>query len=140
MVEAASKRMRKNLSILFTEVKDIKPLLSMDWLGQFIWTIRLIKKSTTQTDQPEGEEIFTQIEKLFKTNKLTKDTEIGIQIKPGHLPIKQKARPKPYHLQIYVEKATNKLIKSRQLQKVQKVDEDCFVPPVVVTMKKKQIS
>ena len=57
-------------------------------------------------------------------------------MKPGHLPIKQKPRPKPHHLQNYVQK--NKLNKSGHLEKVQKVD-NCFVSPVVITVKKKLV-
>ena len=57
-------------------------------------------------------------------NQTIKVTEIKTQLKPGHLPLKQKARPIPYHLQNYVEKELNKLNKSGHLEKVQKTDED----------------
>ena len=58
----------------------------MDWLRDIHWTIRHIEKSTTPGDQSERDETITQIEKLFNTNRTIKDTEIKIQLKPGHLP------------------------------------------------------
>ena len=60
--------MRKNISMLVTEREDIKPLLGMDWLREFNWTIRHIKKTTTTSEQSEKYKIFTHIEKFFKTN------------------------------------------------------------------------
>ena len=56
-------------------------------------------------------------------------------MKPGHYPVKQKARPIPLHLQDTVGKATEKLTKSGHLERVKQVDDDCFVSPVVITVK-----
>ena len=87
----------------------------------------------------ERDEIIIQFERLFKTIQTIKDTEIKIQLELGHLPVKQKAIPIPYPLQNYVEKEVNKLFKSGKLKKLQKVDEDCFASPVLITVKR-QIS
>ena len=92
--------------------------------------------SRTPTDQSQRDEIFTRFEERLKMNQTMKDTESKIQIKPGHIPIKQKARPIPYNLQRYVEKEINKNIKSVHLEKVQKVDEDGFVSAVVFNVRK----
>ena len=64
-----------------------------------------------------------------------KDTEINIQLKPGHYPVKQKARPIPLHLQEDIGRELEKLIKAGHLEKINNVDEDCFVSPVVITVK-----
>ena len=56
--------------------------------------------------------------------------EIIKQLKPGHYPVKQKARPIPLHLQEAVRKEIEKLPKSGQLEIVRQVDEDCSVSPV----------
>ena len=64
-----------------------------------------------------------------------KDTEINIQLKQGHYPVKQKARPIPLHLQEDVGRELEKLIKTGHLEKVKNVDEDCFVSPVIITVK-----
>ena len=49
--------------------------------------------------------------------------------------MKQKARPIPLHLQEDVGRELEKLIKTGHLEKVNNVDEDCFVSPVVITVK-----
>ena len=72
---------------------------------------------------------------LIKNNTTIKDTEVNIQLKPGHYPVKQKARPIPLHLQ-EVGKELEKLIKTGDLEKVKQVDEDCFVSPVVIAVKR----
>ena len=76
---------------------------------------------------------------MFENNETIKDTEIKVQLKPGHFSVKQKARPVPLHLQEDVGKELEKLIKSGHLEKIKDVDEDCFVSPVVITVKNRQI-
>ena len=56
-------------------------------------------------------------------------------MKPGHYPIKQKARPVPLQLQEDVGRELEKLIKSGHLEKINDVDEDCFISPVVINVK-----
>ena len=64
-----------------------------------------------------------------------KDSEINIQLKPGHYPVKQNARPIPLHPQEDVGKKLEKLTQTGLLTKVKHVDEDCFVSPVLITVK-----
>ena len=135
-VEAKSKEIIKNLSKLNTEREHIKPSLGMECLREFNSTKRHIEKTTKLTDQTERDKVIAKFETNFKTNRSIDDTQIKIQLKPVHLPLKQKAGPKPYHLQNYVEKEISNLIKSRHLEKIQKLDEDCFVSPVAITLKK----
>ena len=72
---------------------------------------------------------------MFENNETIKDTETKIQLKPGHHPVKQKARPVPLHLQEDVGKELEKLIRTGHLEKINDVDEDCFVSAVVITIK-----
>ena len=72
---------------------------------------------------------------LIKEPQTIKDTEINIQLKLGHYPVKQKARPIPLHLQEEIDKKLEKLMKTGHLEKVKLVDENCFVSPVVNTVK-----
>ena len=85
--------------MLINEREDIKPLFGMDWLREFNWTIRHIEKTTTLSDLSERDQTIIQFEKQFKTNQTVKDTQIEVQIKPGHPPRKQETTPIPYHLQ-----------------------------------------
>ena len=88
-----------------------------------------------ESNQSEREKIFGKFQGLFENNETKEDTEIIIQLKPGHYPIKQKARPVSLHLQKDVERELKKLIRTGHLEKVNDVDEDCFVSPVVITVK-----
>ena len=62
--------------------------------------------------------------------------EVKIQIKPGSYPIQQKARPLPYHLQKDVKNELDRLIKSGHLERLETIEDDCFVSPVVITVEK----
>ena len=89
----------------------------------------------TENNQSEKERIFRKFPDLFENNETIKGTEIKIKLKPGHYPVKQKARPVQLHLQEDVGKELEKLIRTGHLEKINDVDEDCFVSPVVITIK-----
>ena len=121
------------MEILIPERTDITPLVGMDWMKTFKLIIERIQLS--ESNQSEREKIFGKFQGLFENNETIKDTEINIQLKPGHYPIKQKARPVPIHLQEDVERELKKLIRTGHLEKTNDLDEDCFVSPVVITVK-----
>ena len=123
------------LPILITKRNDITPLLGVNGLKQQPITINKIQLDE-QTNQSET--IYTQINKLFETNHTIKNIEVKIQIKPGCYPIQQKARPIPYHLQKDVKNELDQLIKSGHLEQLETVEEDCFVSPLVITVKKEK--
>ena len=132
-VNIEHENINQKTEILITERTDITPLLGMDWMKKFKLTIRRIQLA--ENNQSEREKIFNKFPDLFENNDTIKDTEINIQLKPGHYPVKQKARPIPLHLQKDVGRELEKLIKSGHLEKVKDVEEDCFVSPVVITVK-----
>ena len=121
------------MEILITERTDITPLLDMDWMKKLKLAIGRIQ--LTETNQSEKEKVINKFPDLFENNRTIRDTEINIQLKPAHYPVKQKTRPIPLHLQEDVRRELEKLIKARHLEKVNNVDEDCFVSPVVITVK-----
>ena len=124
---------KQKMQILITERNDNTPLLGMDWMKKFEVTIGNIR--TEESNQSEKKRKIEKFSDLFKNNTTIKDTEINIQLKPGHYPVKQKARPILLHLQQDVGKEVERLIKTGHLEKVKHVDEDCFVSPVVITVK-----
>ena len=77
---------------------------------------------------------------MLKNNTTKEDTEINIQLLPGHIRYKQKARPIPLHLQEEVGEELEKLKITGHLEKVKHVDEDCFVFPRVKNDKSKKIA
>ena len=124
---------KQKMEILITERTDITPLLGMDWMKIFKLTIGRIQLA--ENNQSEKEGIVNKFPDLFENNETIKDTEIKIQLKPGHFPVKQNPRPVPLHLQEDVGRELEKLIKSGHLEKIKDVDEDCFVSPVLITVK-----
>ena len=124
---------KQKMEILITERTNITPLLGMDWMKKLKLTIGRIQLS--ETNQSEKEKVINKFPDLFENNRTIKNTKINIQLKPGHYPVKQKARPIPLHLQEDVRRELEKLIKTGPLEKVNNVDEDCIVSPVVITVK-----
>ena len=127
---------KQKMEILITERTDLTPLLGMDWMKKFKLTIGRIQLA--DNNQSEREKVFNNFPDLFENNETIKDAEINIQLKPGHYPVKQNARPIPIHLQKDVGRELERLTKSGHLEKVNYVDEDCFVSPVVITVKSDQ--
>ena len=121
------------LPMLITKRNDITPLLGVNWLKQLPITINKISLNN-ETNQSES--IYKKYHKLFNTNHTIKDAEVKIQTKPGCYPIQQKARLIPYHLQEDVKNELNRLIESGHLERLETIEEDCFVSPVVITVKK----
>ena len=122
------------LPLLITKTTNTTPLLRVNWLKQSQITIKGVSldKETNQSETM----IHTKLKTLFETNHTIKNTEVKIQIKPRSYPIQQKARPMPYHLQDDVKIELDRLIKSGHLERREKIEEDCFVSPVVITVKK----
>ena len=77
-------------------------------MKKFNLTIRNIRPE--ENSQSEKKRVIEKFPDLFKNNTTIKETEINIQLKPGHYPVKQKARPIPLHLQEEVGKELEKLI------------------------------
>ena len=103
------------MQILITERNDITPLLGIDWMKKFNLTIGNIRPA--DNEQWEKRRVIEKFPDLFKNNTTIKDTEINIQLKPGHYPVKQKARPIPLHLQEEVGRVLEKLMKTGHLEK-----------------------
>ena len=57
-----------------------------------------------ENSQSEKRRKTEKFPELFRNNTTIKDAEINIHLKPGHYPVKQKARPIPLHLQEAVGK------------------------------------
>ena len=94
-----------------------------------------IQNLIEQRNQP----IRKRIQKILQTlqhqphDKRRRDKNTN---KTGMLPNTTKARPIPYHLQEDVKNELNRLIESGHLERLETIEEDCFVSPVVITVKK----
>ena len=85
---------KQKMELLITERTDMTPLLGMNWMKKLKPTIGKIHLA--DDNQSERENVFNKFPDVFENGK---DTEINIQLKPRHYPVKQKARPVPLHLQ-----------------------------------------
>ena len=92
-----------------------------------------IQNITEDEDVREMKKGFNQ---LFNENHTIYGIEMDIELKPGAKIIQQKSRPIPIHLQPEVGKELNKLIKSEHVERARKINENCFVSPAVITVKK----
>ena len=64
------------MELLITERTDITPLLGMDWMKTFKFTIGRLQLA--KNIQSEKEKIFGKLQDLFENNETIKDTKINI--------------------------------------------------------------
>ena len=64
-VKGDSGGIKQNLTIFITEQEDIKPLLGMDWVRDFIGTTRKIESTRKTTDHSENDKKIANFKKLF---------------------------------------------------------------------------
>ena len=133
LVDVEYENNKQKLDNLITERKDITPLLRMDWMRKIKLTIGRIQLA--ENNQSDRNKVFNKFPDLFENNETIQDTKTTIQLKPGHYPVKQIARPVPLHLQEDIGRELEKLVKTGHLEKILDVDEDCFVSLVVITVK-----
>ena len=73
---------------------------------------------------------------MFYNNTEKKDTVVKINLKENANVIQQKGRPIPRHLQDQVPEELKRLIKNGYLERATEINEDCFMSPAVITVKK----
>ena len=129
---------RKELELLVT-TKKTNPLLGLDWmkkLGITLETGTTVPQIHQIKEDPDVTKLKTKFKKLFNENHTVNGLEVKIQLKEDAKLIQQKGRPIPIHLQQSVEKEIEKLIKQGHIEKANNIDENCFVSPAVITVKK----
>ena len=73
---------KQKFEFLIPERNDITLLLGMDWMKKFKLTIGSIR--IQDNNQSEKKRIVEKVPDIFKNNTTIKDTEINIQLIPGH--------------------------------------------------------
>ena len=136
MAEVESNGIKLKLPLLITE-KNTNPLLGLNWMEELKITITEEEKNIYQINETlEENGLKQEFKKLFETNTTIKDIKVKTNLKPEAKIIQQKGRPIPMHLQDAVGKELKKLQKSGHLEKATGINEDCFVSPAVITVKK----
>ena len=77
---------------------------------------------------------------LFKRKGRVKDYEIKIDMKENAKITQQKGRRIPIQLQEQVDKEIEKLLKNGHIERIEKIQDDVFIQPTVITVKKGQVS
>ena len=129
---------KKKLELLIT-AKRTNPLLGLDWMKHLGISVNIEKPNSKIQNIQEDPDIAgpkKNIKKLFHANKTVKGIEVDIQLKPNAKLIQQKGRPIPIHLQPAVGKEIEKLTKNGHIEKAIDIDENCFVSPAAITVKK----
>ena len=131
----------RQLELLVT-TKQTHPLLGLEWMGKLRITLNTDNNITDKPNQincnseREITALKSTFHKLFSTNHTVKNVEVDIQLKDDAKLIQQKGRPIPIHLQQAVGKEIEKLKKMGHIEKAENIDENCFVSPAVITIKK----
>ena len=121
------------MEFLIPERTDMTPILGMDRMKKFKPTIGKIQLA--DNNQSERAKVLNKFPDLFENNETIKDTAINNQLKPGHYPVKQKARPVQLHLQEDVGRELQIINESGHLENIKDVDANCFVSPENITVK-----
>ena len=122
---------KKKLELLIT-TKRTNPL----HLGININIEKPNPKIQNIQEDPDITDLEKKFKKLFHENKTVKGIEVDIQLKPYAKLLPQKGRPIPIHLQPGVAEEIEKLTKNGHIEKATHIDENCFVSPAVITVKK----
>ena len=101
-------------------------------------TINYINQPNQTMNKPDADitTLKSKFHKLFPKNHTIKNIEVDIQLKEGAKLIQQKGRPIPNYLQPAMEKDIEKLKNQGHIKKAKNIDENCFVSPSVITIKK----
>ena len=129
---------QKELEILVT-AKRTNPLLGLDWmkmLGITLKTGKTVPQIQQNKEDSDITSLKTKFKELFTENHTVNGLEVNIQQREDTKLIQQKRMPIPNHLQQSVGKEIGKLIKQGHTEKANNIDENCFVSPAVITVKK----
>ena len=85
---------------------------------------------------PEVQQIMREFPELFKRKGRVKDYEKKIDMKENAKILQQKRRRIPIQLQEQVDKEIEKLLKDGHIERIEKIQDDVFIQPTVITVKK----
>ena len=92
--------------------------------------------SPGEKQNPEVQQLVREFPKLFCRKGRVKNYEIKIKMKNDAKITQQKGRRVPIQLQNQVDKEIEKLLKEGHIEKVDKIQDDVFIQPTVITVKK----
>ena len=129
------------LTLLNTKA-NIAPLMGLDWMKRLKITINsnteAIRLHNIRMDENDKRilKLKNEFKDLFYNHTEIKDTIFKIILKENANIIQQKGRPIPKHLQDQVAEELKRLLKNGYLDRATEINEDCFVSPATITIKK----
>ena len=89
-------------------------------------------------EQSEGwkEKFFNKFKNLFERQGISKNHLVSSKFKYPLCPIQEKGRRISIHIQDKVERKIEKLLTEGHITKLDKCTRDCFIAPIVITVKK----
>ena len=89
-------------------------------------------------EQPEGtkNQFYKKFPSLFDRKGESKNHVVNTKIKHPLCPIQEKGRRIPIHIQDKVQAELSKLLSEGHITKLDKCTSDCFIAPIVITVKK----
>ena len=92
--------------------------------------------SPEEKQSPEVQQLIREFPDLFQRKGRVEDYEITFVVKSEAKIRQQKCRRIPIQLQEQVDKEIEKLLKEGHIEKVDKIQDDVFIQPTVITVKK----
>ena len=138
----------KGATFLVSERKT-RCIMGLDLQGQVgIFTTQkpapkeLNRFDVLMCEQSEGwkENFFTKFKNLFDRQGISKDHIVSSKFKYPLCPIQEKGRRISIHTQDKVEKEIEKLLTEGHITKLDKCTSDCFIAPIVITVKKGRLN
>ena len=106
-------------------------------------TQKLAPKDKTRFDvllceQSEGwkNKFYSKFKNLFDRQGCSKNHVVSTKFKYPLCPLQEKGRRIPIHIQEKVHKVMEKLLKEGHIKRLDKFTSDCFIAPIVITVKK----
>ena len=106
-------------------------------------TQNLAPKDKTRFDvllceQPQGwkNKFYSKIKDLFDRQGCSKNDLVSTKFKYPLCPLQEKGRRIPIHIQEKVHDKMEKLLKEGHIKRLDKCSSDCFIAPIVITVKK----
>ena len=89
-------------------------------------------------EQSEGweQKFYSQFKDLFDRKGESKNHTMSTKFKYPLCPIQEKGWKIPIYIQIKVQAELEKLLAEGHIQKLDKCTSDCFIAPIVITVKK----
>ena len=129
----------------FVTERKTRCIIGLDLQGKvgIVTTQKPAPKELTRFDvlmceQSEGwkEKFFNKFRNLFERQGISKNHIVSSKFKYPLCPIQEKGRRIPLHIQDKIGKEIEKLLTEGHITKLDKCTSDCFIAPIVITVKK----